>query len=221
MPRWRAGSARAFGLTPKQTELVAWLIDEHLTMSMVAQTRDLNDRKTIVDFAERVQSLDRLKMLLILTVCDIRAVGPGVWNGWKGQLLRTLYYETELLLSGGFSELSRKERAAHAATMLSDALTDWPASEREAYVRLHYQPYLLTVALEDQVRHARFIREADAAGKALSTMVRTHQFHAITEITVLSPDHPRLLDGHRRRLCCGGRQHRRRADLHHFGRPGA
>lgn len=182
-----------FGLTPKQTELVAWLIDEHLTMSMVAQTRDLNDRKTIVDFAERVQSLDRLKMLLILTVCDIRAVGPGVWNGWKGQLLRTLYYETELLLSGGFSELSRKERAVHAATMLSDALTDWPASEREAYVRLHYQPYLLTVALEDQVRHARFIREADVAGKALSTMVRTHQFHAITEITVLSPDHPRLL----------------------------
>ncbi|MCY1231608.1 Bifunctional uridylyltransferase/uridylyl-removing enzyme [compost metagenome] len=77
--------------------------------------------------------------------------------------------------------------------MLSDALTDWPVSEREAYVRLHYQPYLLTVALEDQIRHARFIREADAAGKALSTMVRTHQFHAITEITVLSPDHPRLL----------------------------
>ncbi len=80
-----------FGLSPKQTELVVWLIEEHLTMSMVAQTRDLTDRKTIIDFADRVQSLDRLKMLLILTVCDIRAVGPGVWNGWKGQLLRTLY----------------------------------------------------------------------------------------------------------------------------------
>ncbi|KSV88991.1 [protein-PII] uridylyltransferase [Sinorhizobium sp. GL28] len=182
-----------FGLSPKQTELVAWLIEEHLLMSMVAQTRDLNDRKTIVDFAERVQSLDRLKMLLVLTVCDIRAVGPGVWNGWKGQLLRTLYYETELLLSGGFSELSRKERAAHAAIMLGEALTDWTEKERDDYVRLHYQPYLLTVALEDQVRHARFIREADAADKALATMVRTHQFHAITEITVLSPDHPRLL----------------------------
>ena len=182
-----------FGLSPKQTELVAWLIEEHLLMSMVAQTRDLNDRKTIVDFAERVQSLDRLKMLLVLTVCDIRAVGPGVWNGWKGQLLRTLYYETELLLSGGFSELSRKERAAHAAIMLGEALTDWSEKERDDYVRLHYQPYLLTVALEDQVRHARFIREADAADKALATMVRTHQFHAITEITVLSPDHPRLL----------------------------
>ena len=182
-----------FGLSPKQTETVAWLIEEHLTMSMVAQTRDLNDRKTIIDFADRVQSLDRLKMLLILTVCDIRAVGPGVWNGWKGQLLRTLYYETELLLSGGFSEMPRKERAAHAADVLFEALSDWSQEDRKTYSKLHYQPYLLSVPLEDQIRHATFIRESDKAGKALATMVRTHQFHAITEITILSPDHPRLL----------------------------
>jgi len=182
-----------FGMTPKQTETVAWLIEEHLTMSMVAQTRDLNDRKTIIDFTEKVQSLDRLKMLLILTIADIRAVGPGVWNGWKGQLLRTLYYETELLLSGGFSDLPRKERAAHAADVLFEALSDWSQKDRKTYTKLHYQPYLLSVPLEDQLRHARFIREADKAGRALATMVRTHQFHAITEITILSPDHPRLL----------------------------
>lgn len=181
------------GLSPKQTELVAWLIDEHLTMSMVAQTRDMHDRKTISDFAEKVQSLDRLKMLLILTICDIRAVGPGVWNGWKGQLLRTLYYETELLLSGGFSEVSRKDRAKYAAEQLSKALGDWSDKDRAMYTKLHYEPYLLTVPLEDQVRHAHFIREADSAGKGLATMVRTHSFHAITEITVLAPDHPRLL----------------------------
>nr|WP_272210539.1 HD domain-containing protein [Marinicella sp. W31]MDC2876433.1 HD domain-containing protein [Marinicella sp. W31] len=102
------------GLSVKQTELVAWLIEYHLLMSMTSQTRDLNDRKTVVDFADKVQSLDRLNMLLILTVCDIRAVGPDVWNGWKGQLLRTLYYETEILLSGGFSAVSRKARTQHA-----------------------------------------------------------------------------------------------------------
>ncbi|RYC09936.1 [protein-PII] uridylyltransferase [Ciceribacter ferrooxidans] len=181
------------GLSPKQTELVAWLIDEHLTMSMVAQTRDMHDRKTISDFAEKVQSLDRLKMLLILTICDIRAVGPGVWNGWKGQLLRTLYYETELLLSGGFSEVSRKDRAKYAAEQLSKALGDWSDKDRAMYTKLHYEPYLLTVPLEDQVRHAHFIRDADSAEKGLATMVRTHSFHAITEITVLAPDHPRLL----------------------------
>ncbi|HWT57710.1 MAG TPA: [protein-PII] uridylyltransferase [Rhizobium sp.] len=182
-----------FGLSQKQTEIVVWLIEEHLTMSMVAQTRDLTDRKTITDFAERVQSLDRLKLLLILTICDIRAVGPGVWNGWKGQLLRTLYYETELLLAGGFSEVSRKERANAAAEALHAALADWSQKDRNTYTKLHYQPYLLSVPLEDQIRHAHFIRQADKAGQALATTVRTDSFHAITEITVLSPDHPRLL----------------------------
>jgi [protein-PII] uridylyltransferase len=181
------------GLNPKQTELVVWLIEEHLVMSMTAQTRDLHDRKTITDFAEKVQSMDRLKLLLILTICDIRAVGPGVWNGWKGQLLRTLYYETELLLSGGFSEVSRKERAKAAEEALFKALGDWSQKERRTFSKLHYQPYLLSVSLDDQIRHAQFIRDADRAGHALATMVRTDSFHAITEITVLAPDHPRLL----------------------------
>lgn len=181
------------GLSANQTELVVWLIKEHLTMSMVAQTRDLNDRKTITDFAENVRTLERLKMLVILSVCDIRAVGPGVWNGWKGQLLRTLYYETELMLSGGFSEVSRKQRASEARHALGEALSDWSETDRAAYLKLHYEPYLLAVSIEEQVRHADFIRESDKAGKQLSTMVRTHAFHAITEITLLSPDHPRLL----------------------------
>ena len=73
----------------------------------IAQSRDLSDRKTIENFAAVVQSLERMKLLTILTTADIRAVGPGVWNGWKAQLLRTLYYETEPVLTGGFSEVNR------------------------------------------------------------------------------------------------------------------
>jgi len=181
------------GLSSADTELVAWLVENHLVMSMTAQTRDLNDRKTIDDFASIVQSVDRLKLLLILTVCDIRGVGPGVWNGWKGQLLRTLYYETELLLTGGFSELSRAERTQAAREQLAEALADWPDDARQKYAGLHYENYLLTVDLDDQLRHAAFMRAADAAGKKLATMVKTHQFEAVTEITVLAQDHPRLL----------------------------
>jgi [protein-PII] uridylyltransferase len=181
------------GLNAKQTEIVVWLIEQHLLMSMTAQTRDLHDRKTITNFVEVVQSMDRLKLLLILTICDTRAVGPGVWNGWKGQLLRTLYYETELLLSGGFSEAPRRERASVAEEELYKALADWEETDRKTYSSLHYQPYLLAVSLEDQVRHAAFIRDTDRDGRVLSTMVRTDDFRAITEITVLAPDHPRLL----------------------------
>ena len=181
------------GLSPADTETVAWLVEKHLVMSMTAQTRDLNDRKTIEDFADVVQSVERMKLLLILTVCDIRGVGPGVWNGWKGQLLRTLYYETELLLTGGFSEVSRAQRAAEARAALDAALSEWPEDARKRLVDLHYENYLLAVDLNDQVRHAEFIRMADAQGRKLATMVRTHEFEAVTEITVLAPDHPRLL----------------------------
>ncbi len=181
------------GLSAADTETVAWLVENHLVMSMTAQTRDLNDRKTIEDFASIVQSVERLKLLLILTVCDIRGVGPGVWNGWKGQLLRTLYFETELLLTGGFSEVSRAERTAAAREQLAEALSAWPAKERKRYVAQHYENYLLAVDLPDQLRHAEFVREADAAGKKLATMVKTHEFEAVTEITVLAQDHPRLL----------------------------
>src|SRR5690348_3250496 len=68
------------GFSAADTELVAWLIEQHLTMSSVAQSRDLSDRKTIENFAHVVQSVDRLKLLTILTTADIKAVGPGVWK---------------------------------------------------------------------------------------------------------------------------------------------
>ena len=100
-------------------------------MSKIAQSRDLSDRRTIMDFAQIVQTTERLKLLLVLTVCDIRAVGPGVWNGWKGQLLRALYFETEPILTGGFSAASHEQRLAEARAALAERLADWPEAERE------------------------------------------------------------------------------------------
>ncbi|MFZ1680029.1 MAG: [protein-PII] uridylyltransferase, partial [Rhizobiaceae bacterium] len=183
----------AMGFSPAETDAIAWLIEHHLDMSMTAQTRDLNDRKTISDFAAVVQSVERLKLLLVLTVCDIRGVGPGVWNGWKGQLLRTLYYETELLLTGGFSEMSRAERAREARDRLTEGLAALPAQEAARLVALHYDNYLLTVPFEDQLRHAQLLRAAAVSAQPTAIEVRTRDFHGVTEITVLAPDHPRLL----------------------------
>ncbi len=181
------------GMTKMETTTVAWLVREHLTMSMVAQSRDLNDRKTIEDFADTVQSVDRLKLLLILTVCDIRGVGPGVWNAWKGQLIRQLHTETELLLTGGFSGASRATRIEAAREGLKESLAEWPQDDREAYVELHYPAYLLAVDHEAQLRHADFIRNATQSGEQLALDYRTLAFEGMTEITVLAFDHPRLL----------------------------
>jgi [protein-PII] uridylyltransferase len=132
-------------------------------------------------------------MLLVLTVADIKADGPGVWNGWKGQLLRTLYYETEPILTGGHSQVSRDRRVAAAKEEFAEALADWPAAERAAYLERHYPAYWLRVDLPRKIAHARFIRASESAGKRLAVAVTTHEFEAITEITVLAPDHPRLL----------------------------
>jgi [protein-PII] uridylyltransferase len=162
-------------------------------MSKIAQSRDLSDRRTIMDFAQIVQTPERLKLLLILTVCDIRAVGPGVWNGWKGQLLRALYYETEPILTGGFSASSHGQRLAEARAALAERLKDWPEAERERILDLHYPAYWLRVDEERKLRHAEFVRRSDRDGLKLAFEIRPMAFEGATELTVLAPDHPRVL----------------------------
>lgn len=181
------------GLTKSETETVVWLVRHHLLMSETAQMRDLSDYKTITDFAEIVQSPERLRLLLVLTVVDIRAVGPGVWNGWKGQLLRTLYAETEPHLSGGHTSISRTDRIEAARAELAEALSDWDEAEISAYLERHYDAYWYTVNLEHQIMDAKLLARAGAAKDTVAFDVRTDNFKSITEITVYVPDHPRLL----------------------------
>jgi [protein-PII] uridylyltransferase len=180
-------------LDAAETGTAAWLIAHHLLMSNTAQSRDLSDPATIRSFAEVVQTMERLKLLLVLTIADIKAVGPGVWTGWKGELLRTLYYETEVVLGGGAIELARSERVRLAQDQLCAELRDWPADALEAYVARHYPAYWLKVDEARRVKHARFVRSAEEAGRTVATHVETDQFRGVTELTVLSPDHPRLL----------------------------
>ena len=184
---------RRLGFSSAETNLCAWLIENHLVMSSVAQSRDLSDRKTIENFAAIVQSAERLKLLTVLTTADIKAVGPGVWNGWKAQLVRTLYYETEPVITGGFSEVNRAQRVAMAQAEFRQAMADWPQDELEAYIGMLYPPYWLKVDLPHKIEHARFVRQADAKKKTLSTTVGFDVERGVTELTLLCPDHPWLL----------------------------
>ncbi len=182
-----------FGFNAADTETVAWLIEEHLTMSTVAQSRDLSDRKTIENFAAVVQSVEQMKLLTILTTADIRGVGPGVWNGWKAQLLRTLYYETEPVLTGGFSEVNRAQRIAVAQSEFRAAFTEWPEAELNAYIARQYPAYWLKVELPRKIRHARFLRASEQAGHKLAINVGFDEARGVTELTILAVDHPWLL----------------------------
>jgi [protein-PII] uridylyltransferase len=162
-------------------------------MSTVAQSRDLSDPKTIENFSAVVQTLERLKMLLVLTVCDIKAVGPGVWNGWKGQLIRTLYWETEIVLAGGHSAIDRAQRVKRSQDEVRRALPAWTDAEIDAYVARHYPPYWLKVDLPRRIKHAHFLYAAEKSMRTLATEVATDSFRGVTELTVAAPDHPRLL----------------------------
>ncbi len=181
------------GFSAADTELVAWLVEVHLVMSTVAQSRDLSDRKTIENFAAVVQSLERMKLLTILTTADIRAVGPGVWNGWKAQLLRTLYYETEPVLTGGFSEVNRAQRVAMAQAEFRAEMKDWPPERLEAFIARQYPAYWLKVDLPHKVAQAHFVHATESADKTLATSVGFDAVRGVTELTVLAPDHPWLL----------------------------
>jgi [protein-PII] uridylyltransferase len=116
-----------------------------------------------------------------------------VWNGWKAQLLRALYYETEPSLTGGFSEVNRAQRVAMAQAEFRAELKDWPAEELERYVARHYPAYWLKVDLPAKVMHARFVRATEAAKKSLATSVGFDKVRGVTELTILTPDHPWLL----------------------------
>src|SRR6187397_13341 len=181
------------GFSAAETETVAWLIEVHLVMSSVAQSRDLSDRKTIENFAGVVQSAERLKLLTILTTADIRAVGPGVWNGWKAQLIRTLYYETEPVLTGGFSEVDRAKRVAMAQAEFRAEMKGWSKEDLDAYIARHYPAYWLKVDLPHRVVHARFVQSAEDGGQPIATTFALDATRSVTEVTILAPDHPWLL----------------------------
>jgi [protein-PII] uridylyltransferase len=181
------------GLTPAETATVEWLIKNHLVMSDTAQRRDLDDRTTITNFANRVQTLERLKMLFILTICDIRAVGPDVWNDWKAALLRTLYWETELVLTGGHSTVSYKQRIAEAREELRRALPHWQTLDFDAYAARLPKAYWLKATLEQKIRHAELLNRTEGEVRAPITDIRVHRERGVTELTFIAPDHARLL----------------------------
>jgi [protein-PII] uridylyltransferase len=180
------------GLKPDETETVAWLVRYHLVMSDVAQKRDLSDPKTIRDFVSVVQSPERLRLLLCLTVADIRAVGPGVWNGWKGQLLRQLYYEAEAQMLGGFGATARPQLVAEAKEALAKRLQGWTEDARQGALSRHYDAYWLALDSDAHERQARQMQEAADKREMLSLTAKTDEFRSVTEVSIYTGDHPGL-----------------------------
>ena len=150
--------APRLGLKPRECATVEWLVRYHLLMSDMAQKRDLSDPRTVRDFAKLVKTKKRLDLLTVLTVCDISGVGPGTWNNWKAQLLRTLYRDTADALEKGLEALNVEKREAEAKRALREALSDWDKKELRAEIARHYGPYWQGLQTESQAVFAKLLR---------------------------------------------------------------
>jgi len=180
------------GLNQDQIETIAWLVRHHLLFSTTAFRRDLDDPKTIADFTAIIQSPERLRLLLLLTAADIRAVGPNVWNGWKGQLLRTLYQETLEVLEGGEIGPLRQMRVEAAKERFREGWTAWSDNDIALYLDRHDPRYWTSFDTPAHIRHAKIIELAEQQTPAFALDFYIDRFRARTELVITAADHPGL-----------------------------
>ena len=150
------------GLNKQETETVEWLVRYHLLMSDMAQKRDISDPRTVRDFAKAVQSVKRLNLLTVLTVCDVRSVGPDIWNNWKATLIRQLYAETKAILEQGAEALNRENRMTEAKKALREKLSEWDNKDIKIETGRHYPPYWQGFQVDAQFAFAKLLRNLRA-----------------------------------------------------------
>ncbi len=175
------------GLSAEETQLVAWLVRTHLLMSAVAFKRDLADWKTISDFVAQVQTVERLRLLSLLTIVDIRAVGPGVWNGWKRQLINELYDAAEERMRLGHVEHGRAQRVAGKQAAVAARLgTELPAKTLKLFNDAYW------IAEPDDIIAMNLTQLEAAKGASLDVHTEYYAARGATLVTVIAADHPGL-----------------------------
>nr|WP_255731414.1 [protein-PII] uridylyltransferase [Phaeobacter sp. B1627] len=184
--------APRLGLNKAESETVEWLVRYHLLMSDTAQKRDIADPRTIRDFAKAVQTVKRLDLLLLLTVCDIRGVGPDTWNNWKAVLLRALYSQTREALENGLEAFNREHRGAEAKKRLRAALPDWDKAAIKRETSRHYPPYWQGLHVTAHVDFARMLQKLDELDDPSAMLVQLHpdEDRDATRASFVMPDHP-------------------------------
>ncbi|MFP7570988.1 [protein-PII] uridylyltransferase [Marivita sp. S2033] len=180
--------APRLGLNKQEVATVEWLVRYHLLMSDMAQKRDIADPRTVRDFAKAVQTKERLDLLCVLTVCDIRGVGPGTWNNWKATLIRALYRQTRSALEDGMEALNRENRGAEAKKALREALSHWDAKALRTETSRHYPPYWQGLHVTAHVIFAELLRDID--DNEIKVDIHLDEDRDATRVCFALTDHP-------------------------------
>lgn len=182
--------APRLGLSKKDCDTVEWLIRNHLLMSDVAQKRDISEPRTVRDFAKMVKTVERLDLLTVLTVCDIRGVGPGTWNNWKAVLIRNLHKATRDALENGLEDLNRDTRETEAKRALRTALSDWRSKAIRTETGRHYGPYWQGLPLATHRIFADLLRDVNDDEISIDLML--DEDRDATRACLAMVDHPGL-----------------------------
>ena len=180
--------APRLGLNRSEAETVEWLVRYHLLMSDMAQKRDLSEPRTIRDFAKAVKTRKRLDLLTVLTVCDIRGVGPDVWNNWKAQLLRTLYRQTAVALEHGLEAVNRESAEAEAKKALRAELADWDKKDLRHETSRHYGPYWQGLTTDTHVVFANLLKSIE--NHEIRLDLKPDEDRDATRVCFALADHP-------------------------------
>ena len=195
--------APRLGLSKKDCDTVEWLIRNHLLMSDVAQKRDISEPRTVRDFAKMVKTVERLDLLTVLTVCDIRGVGPGTWNNWKAVLIRNLHKATRDALENGLEDLNRDTRETEAKRALRTALSDWGSKAIRTETGRHYGPYWQGLPLATHRIFADLLRDVNDDEISIDLML--DEDRDATRACLAMVDHPgsfQPYDGRARACWC-------------------
>jgi [protein-PII] uridylyltransferase len=180
--------APRLGLNAEECETVEWLVRYHLFMSDMAQKRDISDPRTVRDFAKIVKTRKRLDLLTVLTVCDIRGVGPDTWNNWKAMLLRRLHAETTIALEAGLENINRDKRQDESKRALRELLKGWDAKALRQETARHYAPYWQGLSTETHAVFAELLR--DIPDDAIRVDIKPDLDHDATRACFALADHP-------------------------------
>jgi len=180
--------APRLGFNKADTDTIEWLVRYHLLMSDMAQKRDIADPRTVRDFAKAVQTVKRLDLLCVLTVCDIRGVGPNTWNNWKAVLIRALYRQTHRALETGLEDLNRENRGAEAKRALREVLKDWSRKELQTETARHYDPYWQGLHVTAHKVFAELLR--DVASDEVRINLHPDEDRDATRACFVMADHP-------------------------------
>jgi len=187
--------APRLGLSRNDCDTVEWLVRYHLLMSDMAQKRDIADPRTVRDFAKAVQTVKRLDLLTVLTVCDIRGVGPDTWNNWKAALIRALYRQTRHALEEGMEALNRENRGAESKKALRDELADWSKKDIKTETARHYPPYWQGLHITAHVVFANLLRGIGDAEIRID--LHPDEDRDATRVCFVMADHPGIFS----RMC--------------------